>query len=592
MTAFRNIVTLFFVIFCFHIILFNLWIVDEARGYSNENPNIVFPNIDDSDADNLNNAPSETGNTEGNFAVDVNAPVETDSVDTESDTSDTATSNENQSLEADPSNPASEISTTMKNEQGPKSTEEEVEKNIMEVILALLDNSQEEWAKGDLESALSLLDQAYALILDTNGSPDIARQKDDLRLLISKRILAIYSSRQAAANGKRGEIPLIINEDVENAIKSFQTREKDFFVKAYSRSSIYRPIISQELLKAGLPEELSWLPLVESGFKASALSRARALGPWQFIPSTGYKYNLNRNEWIDERMDLEKSTKAAIAYLKELHNMFGDWLTVLAAYNCGEGRVLKVISRQHLNYFDRFWDLYHQLPYETARYVPRFLATLHIIKNPQKYDMELSFDPSQTFSYEYETVTTTKSMKLKDIAKYIETSEEVLSTLNAELRYQATPDKDYNLKVPINMAEKFATVVDKIPVWKAPAKSRTVVIRHKIKKGETLSSIAHKYRSSIKAISSYNRIYNYKTLRVGRQIYVPVRGYRNINALSGQQRARSEHGGCIHYKVRKGDTLSTIAKRFGTSISNIRTENKLKGSTIRYGDILKINSLN
>ena len=116
---------------------------------------------------------------------------------------------------------------------------------------------------------------------------------------------------------------------------------------------------------------------MESGFKIQAYSRARALGLWQFIPSTGYKFGLSRDEWVDERMDVEKSTQAAIAYLKELHGMFGDWLTVLAAYNCGEGRVLRVISRQHINYFDRFWDLYNQLPRETARYVPR-LSLIHI----------------------------------------------------------------------------------------------------------------------------------------------------------------------------------------------------------------------
>ena len=269
-----------------------------------------------------------------------------------------------------------------------KDQEGEKGSDIMEEALILLNESRAYWIKGDLENALDLLDQAYALLLDTNGDPDISRQKDDLRLLISKQLLAIYSSKHTTTSGKRSEIPHTINADVEKEIRLFQTIEKEFFIQSYRRSSFYRPIILRELKKAGLPEELSWLPLVESGFKAHALSRARALGLWQFIPSTGYKYGLSRDEWIDERLDLEKSTRAAIDYLKELHGMFGDWLTVLAAYNCGEGRVLKVISRQHINYFDRFWDLYHQLPYETARYVPRFLATLHIIRDPKKYGID------------------------------------------------------------------------------------------------------------------------------------------------------------------------------------------------------------
>jgi membrane-bound lytic murein transglycosylase D len=148
-------------------------------------------------------------------------------------------------------------------------------------------------------------------------------------------------------------------------------------------------MILEKLEAAGLPAELSWLPLIESGFKVKALSRARALGLWQFIPSTGYKFGLKRDQYIDERIDFEKSSDAAIAYLKELHNIFGDWSTVLAAYNCGEGRVLRVIRTQNINYLDDFWDLFGRLPFETARYVPRFLAAApvaqgieHRIPNP------------------------------------------------------------------------------------------------------------------------------------------------------------------------------------------------------------------
>jgi membrane-bound lytic murein transglycosylase D len=152
-----------------------------------------------------------------------------------------------------------------------------------------------------------------------------------------------------------------MNPDVQKEISSFQGMERDSFVAAYQRSGIYRSDIMKEIKKAGIPEELFWLPLVESLFKINAYSSARALGLWQFIPSTGYKFGLSRDEWIDERMDVQKSTKAAIAYLKELHNMFGDWLTALAAYNCGEGRVLRVISSQHINYLDSFWDLYRKL---------------------------------------------------------------------------------------------------------------------------------------------------------------------------------------------------------------------------------------
>jgi membrane-bound lytic murein transglycosylase D len=484
----------------------------------------------------------------------------------------------------------------LESEKDTKQEEEEVEKNIMEGALELLDNSQEEWVKGDLESALDLLDQAYALILDTDGAPDIARQKDDLRLLISKRILAIYSSMQTSTSGLSSEIPLIMNENVEKEIRSFQTVEREFFIQSYKRSALYRPIIIKALAKAGLPEELSWLPLVESGFKVTALSHARALGPWQFIPSTGYKYNLNRDEWIDERMDVEKSTRAAIDYLKELHYMFGDWLTVLAAYNCGEGRVLKVISGQHLNYLDRFWDLFHRLPYETARYVPRFLATLHIIKNPAKYNMDLNSNGNENMSYVYEKVKTNRSMKLQDIARYLETSEDMLNILNSELRHKTTPDREYHLKVPLNMSNKFVEIADQIPQGEKPkpvistATPRTVVIRHHIKKGETLATIAKRYKTSPNAILSHNNISKKKMLLAGAYINVPIRGYRNVKVGANQKTGKiQEARHSIKYKVKKGDTLASIARNFGTSVSDIQTINNLSGSNLKYGTTLKIN---
>jgi len=248
----------------------------------------------------------------------------------------------------------------------------EDKQELMEKALELLQEADRLWKRGDIESTLEMLDEAYSMVIDANGDSAISQEKDDLRLLIAQRIMAVYSSKQRGINGKNSEIPLVMNADVQKEINSFQSVEREHFVAAYQRSGMYRSMIIKELKKAGMPEELFWLPLVESFYKVNAYSSARALGIWQFIPSTGYKFGLNRDEWIDERMDVYKSTKAAIAYLKELHGMFGDWLTALAAYNCGEGRVLKTISRQRINYLDSFWDLYRQLPIETARYVPRF----------------------------------------------------------------------------------------------------------------------------------------------------------------------------------------------------------------------------
>lgn len=472
---------------------------------------------------------------------------------------------------------------------------EDAEQDIMEISLSLLEDSQELWEKGDVEGAIKLLDQAYDLMLKTNGDPDIARQKDDLRLLISKRILTIYTSLQTKTNGKHSEIPLIMNADVEKEIRLFQTVERDFFISAYQRSGYFRPLIIAELKKAGLPEELSWLPLVESGYKICALSRARALGLWQFIPSTGYKYGMNRDEWMDERMDAEKATAGAIGYLKDLHQMFGDWLTVLAAYNCGEGRVLKVIAGQHINYLDRFWDLYRQLPYETARYVPRFLATLHIIRNPKKYGMDLGSTFEKESPYPYTVVKTNRSMRISDIAAKMEVSEDALSILNAELRLKVTPDREYDFRVPSASAVRLLAVMDEIPQWERPApppkeiQQKSNYARHKVKKGQTFASIARKYGTSVSEIRKTNHLSKRASLKRGQILLIPVS--KSVYSQKSKSKGKmdlEEEKSIQRYKVKRGDTLASLAKRFDVSVTELKKMNRLKGSTIKTGTTIKV----
>ena len=482
-----------------------------------------------------------------------------------------------------------------------ESIEVEEEQDLMENALEILEVADNYWNNGDIENTLNELDKAYALLLDTNGDVEIARQKDDLRLLISRRILTVYSSQQTRTNGKASEIQLLLNADVEKEIRSFQGPEREFFTSSYQRSGMYKEIIVGELRKAGVPEELFWLPLVESGFKASALSRARALGLWQFIPSTGYKFGLTRDEWTDERMDVLKSTQAAIAYLKELHSMFGDWLTVLAAYNCGEGRVLRVISRQHINYFDRFWDLYSQLPNETARYVPRFLATLHIIKNPGKYgfDLQTTIDSS----LRYETVKVNKMMKLADVASKIEVSEDVINVLNAELRYKITPNREYELKIPKDSLQKFNLVYNDIPDTEKPTITRynpsairytppsSRYIKHRVRPGETVASIAKRYRVSRQAIFSSNRINKKTRLVKGQIIRIPVDHAETANMKqksSGSKNARKTASSVKIYKVKQGDSLLSIAQRFNVPVAKIKEINNLKTNSIQAGRKLKL----
>ena len=452
----------------------------------------------------------------------------------------------------------------------------------LDEALELCEVSQEFWQQGELENALEALDRAYALILsvDTSNRPKLIQQKEDLRFMISKRILELYASRNIVVNGNHNAIPISINRHVQAEIDLFTTgRERRFFMESYRRSGRFREEIVKALKAAGLPEELSWLPLIESGYKVNALSRARALGLWQFIPSTGYKFGLQRNKFIDERMDPQKSTRAAIEYLKELHRIFGDWATVLAAYNCGEGRVLRVIRGQNINYLDNFWDLYERLPRETARYVPRFLATLHILNNLETYGLDqVSLDPPM----EYETVTVSKQVHLKNVARAIGSDEKTLRDLNPELRYRILPGDSYSLRIPPGNSDTLMAGIDQIPVSHPPQRA---YVYHRVRNGETLSVIARKYRTSVRRIMRANNLRRSNYIVAGKRLKIPRRGYMPSKPRRVQKPA---NGQAVSHVVRKGDSLYTIAKKYGTTTRKIQKLNNLRTTTLHRGQILVI----
>ena len=455
---------------------------------------------------------------------------------------------------------------------------------LLDSALGFCQASNDFWEQGDLDNALDALDKAYSLILrvDNDTNPEVQQQKEDLRITISKRIIEVYSSRFTVASGYHNAIPLVMNTHVKKALKLFKGNEGKFFLRAYGRSGRYRPAILRALQEAGLPKELSWLPLIESGFNVRALSSARALGLWQFIASTGYKYGLKRDQWIDERMDPEKSTGAAIDYLKELHNIFGDWTTVLAAYNCGERRVLNCIRTQKINYLDNFWDLYQKLPAETAFYVPKFLAVLHILKDPLAHGLTL---PPVDDEIKVEEVTIDKQVHLKMIATRLETDFKVLKNLNPELRHYLTPKSPYSLKVPIGKGEILLAKLNDIPVWQPPV-PRYIV--HKVRRGESLSLIARRYKTSVRAIMAMNGLKRSNYLKVGWRLRIPGRKMAVSHLKRPPVVTSKLKGRIIEYVVKRGDSLWQIAKRFGTTTKVILSLNQLNSSRLSVGQVLKI----
>jgi len=436
--------------------------------------------------------------------------------------------------------------------------------------------SQDFWQQGEFDNALHALDQAYQQIMTVDAAelPKFIQQKDDLRYMISKRILEIYASRHNTAKGNGHAIPREMNKHIRREVKFFtQGRGRSFFINSYKRSGRYRPYIIEQLKKAGLPEELSWIPLIESGFKTRALSRARALGLWQFISSTGYKFGLKKNQYIDERLDPFASTHAAIAYLKELHGIFGDWTTVMAGYNCGEYRVLRTIRRQNVNYLDNFWDLYQMLPRETARYVPKFMAALHIIDNLEKYGMD---DVTVDAPVKFETVSIDKQVHLKDVAKAIHMDKETLVDLNPELRYKLLPDEPYELKIPPGKREVLMAKIGDIPEYTEAAPA---IAYHRVRRGETLSTIAQRYRTSVRQIALYNNINRHNYIVAGNILKIPQAG--------ASAPARTSDAP-ITYKVRRGDSLWTLAKRYNTTTKKIQSANNMNSVNLYIGQTLKI----
>ncbi|MBZ0221027.1 MAG: transglycosylase SLT domain-containing protein [Candidatus Methylomirabilis sp.] len=319
------------------------------------------------------------------------------------------------------------------------------------------------------------------------------------------------------------EIPIVVNKNVESFIRYFQTNGRKHFEKWLDRSAEYMHMLQGILRENGLPEDLSYIALIESGLNPTVRSHANAVGMWQFIKGTAVRYGLRVDWWIDERRDPEKATYAAASYLKNLYGMFGSWYLAAASYNAGEGRVARAIKKQGT---EDFWELASRkkaLHRETREYVPKYLAALTIAKDPELY----GFSPVVfTEGLRYDKVPVKQATDLRVIASAAGTTVEEIRELNPELlRWFTPPDyPGYQVKIPAGSAEMFMENMKKVP----PAK-RVSFVRHKIKRGETLGRIAAKYRTEIKPIIHLNENLNPKRLRPGTVIMIPVRADRSAS---------------------------------------------------------------
>jgi membrane-bound lytic murein transglycosylase D len=394
------------------------------------------------------------------------------------------------------------------------------------------------------------------------------------------------------------DIPIPQNDRVLSYVELFQTRLRDYIAESLTRGTKYLPMIQSVFRAEGLPLDLAYIPIIESGFKTNALSRAKAKGPWQFMKATGIENGLKHDWYIDERSDPEKATVAAAKYLKSLHKMFkGDWNMVLAAYNGGQGRVQRAMKRSGK---DDFWALSSStkyLPKETREYVPLILAAIIVAKNPAQYGFEIvAHDPIA-----YDKVPVPRALDLRRAAEWAGTSIDEIQALNPELRRWTTPVKypDFQLKVPPGTGPVLqARLADATDADFAALKWYTV------KKGESLATIARRLKVSRLDLAEANSLSTRSRVGAGQQLVIPrapatlmaARTERAAPAevasrsLSGDasMRTAAEPRGQIVYKVKRGDTLFSIARLFNTTVANLKSWNKLRSNALSIGARLKI----
>ena len=361
-------------------------------------------------------------------------------------------------------------------------------------------------------------------------------------------------------------LPVRFNERVLQEIYYMTNAARSFTSGSLNRKTAYDSLIYAQLDAAQMPRDLIYLALVESGFKVKAYSRAKASGMWQFIPETGKRYGLEVDYWVDMRRNPELATKAALKYLNRLHSEFGDWLLAMAAYNCGEGRVRRLVremqedSTRDTTLPITYWDL--ELPKETMRYVPRILAAMVIGHYPEQYEMTVE----KTYQPDFDTVTVFYSFPLQEVAKLLKVSEDTLRSLNMELVKWCTPPnkESYVLRLPVGTRSAFVDGYDKME-----KNSFSSWHHHKVRKGESLGVIARQYGIKVSELQQANDMKSTR-IRAGQSLLIPIKVTPKPKSKVAKKPEKVRT-----YVAKQGDNLASIARLFGVSQESLRAWNSM-----------------
>ena len=426
-------------------------------------------------------------------------------------------------------------------------------------------------------------------------------------------------------------IPMTMNRLVESSL-AYLKKEPDKHINHWlSRAETYFPMIEQIFAEEGVPDELKYLAMIESGLNPRARSWARAVGMWQFIAATARAYGLHVDAWVDERMDPEKATRAAARHLRELYEIYGDWHIALAGYNCSPRCIKRAIRRAEAKTGRKatFWDMYRYLPRETRNYVPMFIAAALMASNPETFGLKPA-RPGPRYAYHY--VPVQGALRLSTIAELTGTDVNTIRALNPELRRGSLPPstQPYYLRIPLGTYERFAEGYANLP-----EDAYLTAGEYVVRRGDTLGKIARQYGTSVGQLMRDNGLRSTR-IGIGQRLVVPVPKYDSaapVPALTAADKMTVDYGTRtlrplavspsvaqtirerqasppvvkastpapapertepakgetrVVYRVRRGDTLSEIAAKYGVGVGSLKRWNKLRGSRIRAGQRLTI----